>query len=512
MSVCANASPTVAASASAAPVSGWRRMLADSLLVSATTIGCQAMGVAISLLLRFALDPAQMGVWQGLKLFLNYANYANLGVSKGAARELTVALGRGESAAASRGLNLAFTVNTLSSLVYAALLAGVAWWIGAAAGGIWQNVWSMGLLALAVLVVIQRHVTFHVTILRCRQAFAVASQLSLFEAAATLTVAAGAAWLWGLNGLYAGTFLVMLGAWSYLRWRGAEPLAWAWDRREIVRLIGLGGPMLLAGAAAALFQSIDKLMILLCSSDREYELGCYSLSLLASGQLYGLANMLSLTMGPRYGESFGRSGDHRHVALLAARASELQACALSLLAGLGMVAAVPVLGRLFPAYRLGAAPALWLIPGAVAMGLSLPASQCLTAVYRERWTLGAALVGLALAAAGSYAALASGCGLVGVAIATSTAYFAYFVLSVAISLWREIDQPARRRYVTAMLLTLAPVIGLAAALEAVWPGAECSLPMVAAKGASVCAVWSAVALVGWRWGGWQLIWREERRR
>lgn len=512
MSVCANASPTVAASSPAAPVTGWRRMLVDSLLVSATTIGCQAFGVAISLLLRFALDPAQMGVWQGLKLFLNYANYANLGVSKGAARELTIALGRGEDKAATRGLNLAFTVNTLSSLAYAALLAGVAWWIGAAAGGVWQNVWSVGLLALAGLVVVQRHVTFHVTILRCRQAFAVTSQLSLLEAAATLAIAAAGAWLWGLKGLYAGTFLVLLGAWSYLRWRGAEPLTWAWDRREIVRLIGLGGPMLLAGAAAALFQSIDKLMILLCSSDREYELGCYSLSLLASGQLYGLANMLSLTMGPRYGESFGRSGDRRHVALLAARASELQACALSLLAGLAMVAAVPVLSRLFPAYRLGAAPALWLIPGAVALGLSLPASQCLAAVYRERWTLGAALVGLALAAAGSYAALASGRGLVGVAIATSTAYFAYFVLSVAVSLWSEIDRAARRRYATALLLTLAPVIGLAAVLEAAWPGVECSLAMVVAKGASVCVVWSAVATIGWRWGGWRTIWHEERRR
>lgn len=512
MSVCADARPAVAAPHHAAPVTGWRRMFADSLLVSAATIGCQAIGVATSLVLRFALDPASMGVWQGLKLFLSYANYANFGVSKGATRELTVALGRGDAASATRGLNLAFTVNTLSSLAYAGLLALAAWWIGHSSGAWWRNVWSLGLFALAGLVVLQRHVTFHVTILRCRQEFALTSRLSLLEAAATLTVAMAAAWLWGLKGLYAGTFLVLVGAWGYLRLRGAEPLAWAWDRREIGRLVGLGGPMLLAGAATALFQSIDKLMILACSSDREYELGCYSLSLLASGQLYGLANMLSVTMGPRYGELYGHSGDLRRVALLAARASELQACALSLLAGLAMVAAVPVLSRLFPDYRLGVAPALWLIPGAVALGLSLPASQCLAAVYRERWALGAVLAGVALAAAGNYAALHGGRGLVGVAIATSAAYVVYFLLLVAISLWREIDAPARRRYAVALTFSVAPVLGLAAALELTWPGSECSLAMVAAKGASVCAVWSAVAIAGWRWGGWRTIWREERRR
>src|SRR6185437_9905636 len=105
MSVCSDPLSAATARNSPAPLSGWRRMLADSLLVSGSTLACQAIGVATSLLLRFALDPAQMGVWQALKMFLSYANYANLGVSKGAARELTVALGRSDAASARQGLN-----------------------------------------------------------------------------------------------------------------------------------------------------------------------------------------------------------------------------------------------------------------------------------------------------------------------------------------------------------------------------------------------------------------------
>ena len=77
----------------AAPVSGWRRVFGDALRVGgATTVG-HLLGAATSLLLRMFLDPAQMGLWQGLKLYLSYGNYANLGISKAAARELTLARG-----------------------------------------------------------------------------------------------------------------------------------------------------------------------------------------------------------------------------------------------------------------------------------------------------------------------------------------------------------------------------------------------------------------------------------
>ena len=89
----------------AAPLSGWRRMLGDWLLVGSATAVCHVLGAATSLLLRMLLSPAQMGIWQALKLLLSYGNYANLGISKGAAREFNVALGSGQTAAARRASN-----------------------------------------------------------------------------------------------------------------------------------------------------------------------------------------------------------------------------------------------------------------------------------------------------------------------------------------------------------------------------------------------------------------------
>jgi len=489
--------------ATVGPVTGWRRLLGDWLVVGWATGVCHALGAATSLLLRMLLDPAQMGVWQALKLLLSYGNYANLGVSKGAAREFTVALGRGDTSATRRLLNLAFTVNTLSSLLYAAVMVGLGIWIAAAGSGRWAGAWATGLLAVAGLVVLSRYVTFHVTILRSKQAFATTSQLAILEAVLTLVVCGLATWRWGLPGLYGGTLVVLVGGVVFLSQHRAMRLAWAWDTAEIRRLIAIGGPILLAGTVSSLFRSLDKLMILGYLSDREFQLGCYSLALMVTVQLYGLGNMLSIVMGPRYGEKYGRSGSRRQVALLAARATELQAAAMALPAAVAIVAAPPILTRLLPYYQTGLGPLVWLIPGVVALVVALPASQYLIAVNRQGRALAAVVIATAAAGLGNHLALSGGYGLTGVAAATAGGYLLYLVLLVAVSIWSELEPQARLRYLTMSGLALGPTLGLALLLEHLWPGAGADWASLAAKLAAILVVWSLVVATGWQCGGWR---------
>jgi O-antigen/teichoic acid export membrane protein len=198
------------------------------------------------------------------------------------------------------------------------------------------------------------------------------------------------------------------------------------------------------------------------------------------------------------------------VAFLAARASELQAAALAILGGVAMIAAGPVLGRMLPAYRPGVEPALWLVPGAVALGLALPASQYLVAVCRERRALAALVVATAAAAVGNHVALTWGYGLVGVAISTSLSYLVSYVMLVAISIWPELDRPARMRYVAVMLLTMVPTLASALWLESRFPSDTAGIIETAAKLALVLVVWSVTLFAGWRWGGWKAAWREEK--
>lgn len=447
---------SIASSPQCAPVTGWRKVVTDTLLVGGSTIVCQGLGVVTSLLLRWLLTPEAMGVWQGLKTFLSYANYTNFGISKGATQELAIARGRGDLSAARRGLHLAHTINTLTSVLYAMLLCGAAVWIGLRASGPWSLAWAIGLALIGVLAVVQRHMTFHVTILRAKQAFAATARLQLLEAVLTLAASAVAIWAFGLWGLFVATLCVLLAALAYVTRAGTERLEFAWDVPEIRRLISLGGPILLAGVVSSLFRSLDKLMIMAYLSDREYQLGCYSVALMVATQLYGLANMASTVMGPRYCELLGRTRDLREVARLAVRASELQAALIAVPAVLAVFAGPIVLRALLPGYEAGLKPLVWLIPGVVAVAMALPCSQFLTTIGRGHAVVVVLLICCGLAAIGNHFALTNG-GLVEVAVVMTAANIAYLVILFAVSLLPQLSWREAMRY---MLIQGGLIVGL----------------------------------------------------
>lgn len=488
-----------------APVTGWRRLAGDLAAVGGSTLIGQALGVINSLVLRAALSPTQMGIWQGLKLLLSYANYANLGVSKGAARELAIALGSGQKERAERGLNLAFTVNTLTSVIYGGCLAGTALWLSHG-NGLFKEGWPLGLLAMAVLVVLQRHLTFHVTILRCKQAFTLTSSVSMVEAIVSLIFAGAAAWRWGLPGLYLGTLASLLATLFYLRWQGVRPLACEWQWDEIKRLVAIGGPILLGGLSATLLQSLDKLMIVGFSPNREFDLGCYSTTLLITGQIFGLANMFAMVIAPRYGELFGRSGSRHEVARLAARASELLAASTSLTSAIGLTVAVPVLAMLFPEYRPGLVPAVWLVPGTMMLSLALPLNQFLVAICQERTALSAAVATVVVAAAGDFIALVLGFGIEGVAASTAAAYCGYYGLLLWTSFGQSLNARGRRRYLLTHATLILPPMAMAVWLSDPKIGPAAPLALIVRLFAVVSA-WSVAAILVWRRGQWSTAWR-----
>ena len=499
-----------------APVTGWRRAAADWTVVGASTALCHALGVATSLLLRLILSPAQMGIWQAIKMFLAHGNYANLGISKGAIREYTIARGaRAREAAAHavspadsedarRWLHLAFSFNTVTSLIYALLMSGAAAWIFFGTSDVWTSAWAAGFAMVGLLAVLSRYVTFHVTILRARQAFTITSKLSILEAVLTLVVACGLTYCFGLTGLYFGTLVVMLGAALYVvRNRGAS-LAWAWNWPEMRRLIGIGAPILLAGTTMTLLRSLDKLAILAWFPDREYQLGCYSLALMAATQLFGLGTMFSMVMSPRYGEKLGHSRDSGAVARLAARTTEIQAAAITLPAAWTLVAAAPLLGWLLPDYAAGLPSLVLLMPGVICLTIALPAQEYLVAVNRQKQALGILVLTTILAAVGNGVALIAGYGLAGVAVATSLGYAIYMLLIISTSIWTAVDRRTRRRSLTLVLLITIPPTALAwylasdpITLTADWH----TWANVGVRALLVSIAWSLGATLAWRWRG-----------
>lgn len=471
----------------ASPLVELQGALTDWLKVGGATLLAQALGVLTSLTLRLLLAPAEMGIWQGLKLALSYGNYANLGVSKAAGRELSLAAGRQQLEAAQPDLQTAHAVNLLSSTLYATALLAAAAWI-ALAGGPWSGAWSFGLTCIAALTILQRYVTYQVSLLRAQQAFAQTARLTVAEAIVTLLASLLFVTWWGLPGLYAATLSVLLASLLLIR-RQAHHLAYRWDWSRTKRLVAIGAPLLLAGMASSLFRSLDKLMILAYLPDREYQLGCYSLALMAATQLFGLANMLSIVMTPRYAACYGRTGNPTDAAHLALRTCRLQALLMSLAGGLTMLLLPDIFAWLLPQYRAGLTPLVVLIPGSVALALTLPLSGYLVAVNQPRKNLLALALSMAFALVANHWALTNECGLFGVAVATTAANILYLLILAASSLRPVLPTDTLRSELFRTLLLTLPALGVAGIFsrESAAP-AERALQI-----AALLATWSASA-------------------
>ena len=398
-----------------------------------------------------------MGVWQALKLFSTNANYANLGISKGAARELTIAIGRGDPGAVQHDLNLAHTVNTLTSLLYFAAMGGAGLWIGCTSSGAWARTWAIGLTVVGGLAVVQRYVTFQVTLLRSKQDFASTSQLSILEGVLTLALGSG----------HDGS-----GACGV-----STPAPWRCSALDLVRPlprriaagVGLGNPRNPPPHRHRQPDAPGRRRFHAIPLDGQADDPRLSeRSRVPTGLLLaGLDGCRPALRRRQHALDRDRTAAGRTLRILGEpprrgpptiRSSELLAAAIALPAALAMVAVPPLLGTLLPDYRTGLVPMLWLIPGVIALTLALVPAQYLMAVDRQRWSLIAVLLATGIAAGAIYAALRGGCGLQGVAIATSGSYLAYFAL-VAVPLWIELDRPGRLRYLGMHALAVVPTRG-----------------------------------------------------
>ncbi len=489
---------------SVAPATGWRRLVRDwGVLVGATLVG-QVLGAITSLALRVLLAPRLIGIWQAVRLAIDYGSFANLGVSKAAAREVAIAKGRGRPANVRCDVETAFSFTAVSTCLYATALivaGGVAWSRSTERSA----VWAVALCAAAVLCIVQRFITYHITIWRAEQRFGATARLGLMEALLTLVLCVLGAWCFGLAGLLGGAILVSLivvGLVSSLR---EERTGWRWDGRRILRLIAIGLPIVAAGVVTTSFRTLDRVVILALLPESEWQLGCYSVALLVSGQLYGLANTLGTALGPRYGEAFGQNPDAKHVARLAARAAELQAAVLSLPCSLAIVLAPPLLAWFLPDYVPGLVAIVWLVVGVAAMSCALPGSQILVVTGRQNVALFAACMGLAVALVTVPLAAWMGAGLGGIAAAVAAAQVGYAVVVIRCSFWRHLAWSARWLHCGAIALALGLPLAIACGLAGAspsdvrgWEAIRSSL-FVAASWAFSCS---------WLWyrGGWRGEW------
>ena len=420
------------------------------------TVGGQVerlVGTFTAFALRWGLDPASLGVYSGLRLFLDQTNRSSLGISLGAVQEIPILRASGRHDEAQRLADIAYTTNTITCALYALALALFALMRAPALGGDpLASEWTWGLVAMAALVMVKRYESFLIAVLRSHQEFALTTKLDVIEAMVSAVAVAAGLWLAGFWGLLGAVGVILGVKIAYLHREHPLRFRWRWDAPTAGRLMVLGLPILANTAAFGTVVNLDRALILGFLPDGERAAGLYSVAILGTSWSLDLAGRVVLVLYTYFQTILGRSQDPREVARQAARACEVQAPVLAAGAAVASVFAPWFLGLVIPKYADGLVAIKPLMLGPVLLGLAWPTRQMLIAVGRPWRLLAATLAGLALATGcvwwgtqrGTLEAVAWGMSLGGLAVYTLTSFvglapvlgvFRWVCHQVRIGLW-----------------------------------------------------------------------------
>lgn len=401
-----------------------RRAVRDGLIVSLGGQVERALGTVTALMLRWGLDPAQLGVYTGLRLYLDHTNRSSLGVGLGAVQEIPVLRAAGRIDEARHVANVAHTANTLTCLAYALSLILFAFFRAPRlADDPRAAEWTWGLVAVAALALLKRYESFLIAVLRAHQEFALTTKLDVFESLVSIVAVGLGLGLAGFWGLLAAVGIIIGSKIAYLHAHHPLRFGWAWDLAAAGRLMKIGLPILANTAAFGAVLGLDRALILWRVPDGDRAAGLYTIALMGTSWSLDLAGRIVAVLYTYFLSTLGRTSDPAEVARQALRATEGQAPLLASGTAVAYLFAPAFLGVLMPRYAEGLPALRPLLAGTLLLGLAWPARQMLIAVGRPYTLALATLLGLAVAAGAGIVGADRG-GIVGVAWGMTVGYAA----------------------------------------------------------------------------------------
>ncbi len=494
------AAPRAAIVAESSSRSDDRRAVRDSLIVTVAGQVERALGTATALALRWGLDPSRLGVYTGLRLYLDNTNRSSLGVGLGAVQEIPVLRAQGREAEARRIADMAHTTNTVTCVVYAIGLLAWAWLRAPlVAANPLAGEWTWGLAAVAGLALLKRYESFLIAVLRAHGEFVVTSQVDVVEALVSIgsvVVGLRVAGFWGLLGAVG---IIVAAKIAFLHARNPYRFGWAWETPTAARLMAKGLPILANTAAFGAVLSLDRVLLLSIVPDGAKAAGLYSIALMGTSWSLDVAGRVVAVLYTHFQTTLGRTRDPVEVARQAIRATEYQAPLLALGSAVAYFAGPVFLGAILPRYAEGIPALRPLLPGMLLLGLAWPARQMLIAIERPYRLARATLLGLIITTAAGVVG-ADRAGIVGVAWGMTAGYAAVFLITGASAFVPHVGLRGWLRHLLRLLAVIAWMAAGVTLISTIAPGLGDWFDLGSAHPRGC----SRPGVVLCRWHGWRM--------
>jgi len=429
------------------------RILKDVAVYSLASYIVQVLGIVNSIALRGFMGPAAMGVWSIIQVILGYCGYASFGTTKAMARDYPYLRGRGEHEKAEELKDMILTFSLLMSFIPAALISlylALRW------RGI-EPSFRIGLVFLVVFLFLQRFYDLVITLLRADRKFDVLSRLIVINAAGGL----GATFLlvsWGnIYGLYAGTGLVTLSCFLWLQKVSPYHFRYSWEPKKIVRELRLGIPLLVIAFLAQFLRSMDKLILV--KHLGFYEVGLYSLVMMASSYVQSLHMLFAHVLFPNIQEEYGKKGSAAAIKGYLLKPVFAFSVLIPFLCG-ACIIGVPVIVALFlPKFEGGILAMKIYLVGTYFLMLVTFSSNFLLTLDKHMANIPILISSIGVNYFLNLAFLKAGWGFVGVAAGTTLSFVLYGLATFILAFKHCVDPREVVRTVTQLLGILALFFG-----------------------------------------------------
>lgn len=399
-----------------------KEILAHVSVYAGATFLTQAITLVASVASRRFLGPTQMGIWAFLQIIETYASFSALGTTNAVTREIPFYLGKKQEKEAEEIKNNVFTFAFLSSVIVS---AGILIYALAFRNTLSKELF-WGLCFVSLLILLQRISDLMITVLRAYKQFGIASREMIYSAIVNTIAVAVLSYYFRIYGFMWAMALSFLFNIVYMLFQYPFNIRLRLNARVIKKLIAYGFPLMILGSLAAIYMTIDKLMIK--SFYGYHELGLYSVAVLATN----LINKFPLSVGtvllPNFHEKYGERESREDLEIYLRKSTEAFSYGMPVLIAFAWFFAPPAIMALLPEFKESIPAVQILMLSGYFLALSNPYENFIIALRRHMALFPVIVMTCILAIVFNALAIYFKTGIWGIALATTLVSFCKVVL------------------------------------------------------------------------------------